>query len=49
MVQTDVNGYKAIDYGRLTPVLVEAVKEQQKEIEALKAKMEKIEKMIGGK
>ena len=49
MVQTDGNGYKAIDYGRLTPVLVEAVKEQQKEIEALKAKMEKIEKMIGGK
>ena len=49
MVQTDANGYKAIDYGRLTPVLVEALKEQQKEIEALKAKMEKIEKMIGGK
>ena len=46
MVQTDANGYKAIDYSRLTPVLVEAVKEQQKEIEVLKAKMERLEKLI---
>ncbi|MEP7108582.1 MAG: tail fiber domain-containing protein [Ferruginibacter sp.] len=46
MVQTDANGYKANDYSRLTPVLVEAVKEQQKEIDELKAKLEKIEKMI---
>ena len=46
MVQTDANGYKAIDYSRLTPVLVEAVKEQQKEIEVLKAKMERLEKFI---
>ena len=49
MVQTDANGYKAIDYGRLTPVLVEAVKEQQKEINELKARMERLEKLLGEK
>jgi Chaperone of endosialidase/Head domain of trimeric autotransporter adhesin len=32
IVMTDTNGYKSVDYGRLTPVLVEAVKEQQKQI-----------------
>lgn len=37
MVQTDGNGYKAVDYSRMTAVLVAAVTEQQKEIEALKA------------
>jgi hypothetical protein len=26
---TDTNGYKSIDYGKLTPVLVAAIKEQQ--------------------
>lgn len=30
MVQTDAQGYKAVDYSRMTPVLVQAVKEQQK-------------------
>jgi hypothetical protein len=36
LVMTDANGYKSVDYGRLTPVLVEAIKEQQKEIGDLK-------------
>ena len=36
MVTTDADGYKSVDYSRLTPVLVEAVKEQQQQIEALK-------------
>lgn len=36
MVQTDANGYKAVDYSRMTAVLVQAVKEQQAEIEKLK-------------
>ncbi|MES2591883.1 MAG: tail fiber domain-containing protein [Bacteroidota bacterium] len=35
MVFTDTDGYKSVDYSRLTPVLVEAVKEQQKMIELL--------------
>ena len=42
MVQTDNNGYKAVDYSRLTPVLVEAVKEQQQQINSLTQKMEKL-------
>jgi hypothetical protein len=32
LVQTDANGYKAVAYDKLVPVLIEAVKEQQKEI-----------------
>jgi Chaperone of endosialidase/Head domain of trimeric autotransporter adhesin len=32
IVLTDQHGYKSVDYGRLTPVLVEAVKEQQQQI-----------------
>ena len=32
MVITDDKGFKSVDYSRLTPVLVEAIKEQQKEI-----------------
>jgi hypothetical protein len=33
IVQTDAQGYKSVDYSRLTPVLVQAVKEQQQLIE----------------
>jgi hypothetical protein len=39
MVTTDADGYKSVDYSRLTPVLVEAMKEQQAQIEALKAQV----------
>lgn len=35
IVQTDDVGYKSVDYSRLTPVLVEAIKEQQRQIDAL--------------
>lgn len=35
LVITDRNGYKSVDYGRLTPVLVEAIKEQQAMIDSL--------------
>jgi len=38
LVTTDSDGYKGIDYGRLTPVLTEAIKEQQKMIESLQTK-----------
>ena len=33
MVFTDAAGYKSIDYSRLTPVLVETIKEQQQIVE----------------
>jgi Chaperone of endosialidase/Head domain of trimeric autotransporter adhesin len=36
MVFTDEKGYKSVDYARLTPVLVEAMKEQQKMIDDLR-------------
>jgi hypothetical protein len=43
IVQTDAEGYKSVDYSRMTPVLVEAIKEQQKEIVELKKKVEQLE------
>jgi hypothetical protein len=46
MVFTDDKGYKSIDYSRLTPVLVETIKEQQKEINAVNKRLEALEKMI---
>lgn len=35
IVQTDTKGYKSVDYSRMTPILLEAIKEQQKQIDAL--------------
>jgi hypothetical protein len=46
VVMTDSAGYKSVDYGRLTPVLVEAVKEQQKTIESLTARLEALEATV---
>lgn len=53
LVHTDSNGYKSLSYDKLGPVLIEAVKEQQKEIEekdehfaaALKEKDAQIERL----
>jgi hypothetical protein len=42
LVQTDGNGYKAVSYEKLVPVLVEAMKEQQKQ---MKEKDDHIESM----
>jgi hypothetical protein len=44
MVFTDEKGFKSVDYSRLTPVLVEAIKEQQKQIKELQDRLEKLEK-----
>ena len=35
--------FKSVDYGRLTAVLIEAIKEQQEQIETLTAKVKKLE------
>ena len=50
LVSIQPGGFKAVDYPKLTAVLIEAVKEQQKTIETLKsgnasmaARMEKVE------
>jgi len=37
LVKTEADGYKLVDYSRLTPVLIEAIKEQQSIIQDLKA------------
>ena len=44
VVMTDANGYKSVDYGRLTPVLVEAIKEQQKQIDAQQQQIDELRK-----
>jgi len=46
MVFTDNAGYKSIDYSRLTPVLVETIKEQQKQITDMNTRLHEIEKML---
>ena len=33
------NGYKGVDYAKLTGLLIEAVKEQQKQIDELKSRL----------
>lgn len=35
LVSTDKDGYKAVNYAQLTPVLIEALKEQQQQLEIL--------------
>ena len=37
VVSTRKNGYKAVKYDRIVPLLIEAIKEQQKQIEELKS------------
>jgi hypothetical protein len=42
LVKSDKEGYKSIDYVKLTPVLVEAIKEQQKQIESAEQENQQI-------
>ena len=46
IVVTDASGYKSMDYGRLTPVLVEAIKEQQERINTMQQQIDEMKKMI---
>ena len=53
LVHTDADGFKSVDYSSITPVLIEAIKELkgekdalQKEVDALKAQMEEILKLL---
>lgn len=53
VVSRGSDGYLSVDYGRLTPVLVEAIKEQQSQVEALecenaklKSRLERLETMM---
>lgn len=40
----EVDGYKGVDYAKLVPLLVESIKEQQKQIEELKLKVSQLQK-----
>jgi len=46
MVFTDDAGYKSIDYSRLTPVLLAAIKEQQKQITVITNRLAEIERLV---
>ncbi len=39
---SETNGYKGVDYARLVPLLIESIKEQQKQIDELKKQNERI-------
>ncbi|MCX6302288.1 MAG: tail fiber domain-containing protein, partial [Bacteroidia bacterium] len=45
-VVTGENGYKSVAYDKIGPVLVEAIKEQQKHIESQDEKIARLEKMV---
>lgn len=57
LVTEDAGGYYSVDYVKLTPILIEAIKEQQKTIEELKKKvsdkdelterLNKLERLVG--
>jgi len=44
LVETRDDGMKGVDYGKLTALLIEAVKEQQNQIDELKAKIDELSK-----
>lgn len=44
LVREDMDGNKAVNYDELTPILIEAIKEQQKQIDLLKAEIEQLKK-----
>jgi len=47
IVRTDNDGFKAVDYSKLNPYLVEAIKEQQKQIDEQKLMIDKLQKENG--
>ncbi|MCX6328291.1 MAG: tail fiber domain-containing protein, partial [Bacteroidia bacterium] len=46
LVKTDDKGYKAVNYEKLTVILLEGIKEQQKQIEAQNERIQKLEKLV---
>lgn len=46
VVQTDRNGYKSVDYGRLTPVLIESIKELNARNTELESRLTKLESLV---
>jgi Chaperone of endosialidase/Head domain of trimeric autotransporter adhesin len=46
IVQTNADGYKAVDYSRLTPVLIEGIKAQQQQIDRLKRELNELKQLF---
>ncbi len=46
VVDTNSDGYKSLDYSRITVILLEAIKEQQKQIEELTLQINKLKEYI---
>ena len=46
LVSTNEQGYKSVDYTKLTPVLIEAVKELKAENELLKQRLDALERTL---
>lgn len=46
LVFTDTDGYKSVDYSKFTPILLEAIKEQQRMIEEQKIELQNQKKML---
>jgi hypothetical protein len=44
LVVTDKDGYKSVDYARLSPILLQAIKEQNEIVESQAQKLERLEK-----
>jgi hypothetical protein len=42
LVKTDEKGVKSVAYSNMTPVLLQAIKEQQQQIDELKKEIEKL-------
>jgi hypothetical protein len=46
LVKTDNNGYKAVSYDRLSVILLEGLKDQQKQIKSQQEQIDRLEKML---
>ena len=48
LVMTDEHGYEAVDYPKLTAVLLEAIKEQQTAIDSIRQRLAAVESLLKG-